>query len=242
VNEEGHALGKGDSRRKDDDDDDDRRDSRRKDAKSRKDDDDDDDDDRRDSRKKDSKRADSDETSGGSKNPMDDSRSDSVTVPRADWEKVNRTIAQLTAHFQMPDENQAQFADVQSRADDVNRSLGRQNVSTRWLPGEDLVAYRKRLVTPLRQYSKRWADVKMSDISGKTFDNAEYDIYNDAMAASHDPGNFGDGELRRIVHTDPDTGQRTITYGGRTSFIKGFAAPGRRARFNRFGPDGRVIT
>ena len=125
----------------------------------------------------------------------------------------------------MPEEKHSAYADTQGHWDAVAQMFGKQ--APRWLTGESLPAYDRRLATMLRPYSKNWADVKMSELPDGAFRNAEQ-IYTDAMHAAHNPTDLGPGEERKVVRIDPDTGMRQITWQGGESFIKGLGRPGRR--------------
>ena len=96
------------------------------------------------------------------------------------------------------------------------------------MSGESLAQYERRLATGFRQHSKAWSDVKMSDLPDRAFQNAQEQIYSDAMAAAHHPTDLGEGEMRRVVKTDPDTGLKKIEWMGQRSFIGDLGRPGRR--------------
>ena len=134
----------------------------------------------------------------------------------------------------MPDDDVAKYADAQLRADGVAQMFGKQ--APRWLSGETLGQYERRLATLFRPHSKAWSDVKMSDLPDGAFKNAQDQIYADAMIAAHHPPDLGENEHRKVMKTDPDTGMKKIEWMGHTSFIKDLGRPGRRVAYfrNRF--------
>jgi hypothetical protein len=149
-----------------------------------------------------------------------DARADAIIARMAD------RIAKLESRDTMADDDVAKYADAQARADDVAQLFGKQ--AKRWLTGESLGTYRRRLATEFRIHSPQWKDVKMSDLPDRAFDNIEKAIYSDAAAAALQPTDLGDGEFRKVTKTDPDTGLKQIHWYGNHSFIKDLGRPGRR--------------
>ena len=99
-----------------------------------------------------------------------------------------------------PYEDEAKFADAQSRADAVFMAFGeRAPVSMR---GESLTAYEIRLARGLQKHSKTWKDEDLSKLahaSTSAFDNAKVAIYADAQIASREPSAVVGGGLRKII-------------------------------------------
>ena len=156
-----------------------------------------------------------------------DARADSyVRVKASDWDRINGVVSALEQERNMPEEKHSAYADTQGHWDTVAQMFGKQ--APRWLTGESQPAYDRRLATMFRPYSKAWADVKMSELPDGAFRNAREQIYSDAMHAAHNPTDLGPGEERKVVLTDPDTGQKQIVWRGGESFIKGLGRPGRR--------------
>jgi hypothetical protein len=149
-----------------------------------------------------------------------DTRADAIIARMAD------RIAKLESRDTMADDDVAKYADAQARADEVSQLFGKQ--AKRWLTGESLGTYRRRLATEFRIHSPQWKDVKMSDLPDGAFDNIEKAIYADAAAAALSPTDLGDGEFRKVTKTDPDTGLKQIHWYGNHSFIKDLGRPGRR--------------
>ena len=164
-----------------------------------------------------------------SKEAKADERADAAYV-----RGLEARLAKLEGRDQMLDDDVAKFADAQARADSVAQMFGKS--APRWLSGETLPQYERRLATGFRQHSKAWSEVKMSDLPDRAFQNAQEQIYADAMAAAHHPTDLGEGEMRRVMKTDPDTNLKRIEWMGNRSFIADLGRPGRRvAAFrNRF--------
>jgi hypothetical protein len=149
-----------------------------------------------------------------------DARADAIIRKMAD------RIAKLESRDTMADDDLAQYADAQARADEVAQLFGKQ--AKRWLTGESLPAYRRRLATDFRVHSPQWKDVKLSDLPDNAFVNIEKAIYADAAAAAVSPSDLAEGEFRKVTKTDPDTGLKQIHWFGNHSFIKDLGRPGRR--------------
>ncbi len=97
------------------------------------------------------------------------------------------------------DDDEAAFADAQSRADSVYGALG--DHAPRPMRGETLVGYRARLARGLQSHSKAWKEedlTKLSRHSPTAFAAAEAGIYADAVTASREPLATGPG-LRKVI-------------------------------------------
>lgn len=113
---------------------------------------------------------------------------------------------------QLTDADYTAMADAQSRADHVLSALGER--APRPLDGEDLLAYRRRLVSRLKDHSPRWKSVDLGTIAdADAFSVVEDQVYADAEVASHSPAAVPDGQLRPVVTVDP-TGRRTTSFVG----------------------------
>lgn len=97
----------------------------------------------------------------------------------------------------LTDEDYAQIAHAQARADSVYSAFGKQ--APRALNGEDLLAYRKRLAAGVKKHSRTWKDVDFSRFDSAAFDVTESQIYADAMEEARHPTDLGDGELREVT-------------------------------------------
>lgn len=156
-----------------------------------------------------------------------DARADAyVRVKASDWENVTQRLSAIDQFVNRSDEDRAKFAEVQERADAIYGAHSKRAPAN--LPGEALADYRRRLVTPFRQYSKDWSDVKMSELGERAFDNVEKVIYADALRAAESPSDLGPGELRRRDVVDPETRVHRIEWVGNESFIKALSQEPRR--------------
>ena len=159
------------------------------------------------------------EISKGKGDSRDDARAD-------EFERMKARLARLESREAMSDDDVSKYADAQAKADSVMQLFGK--AAPRWLAGESLANYRKRLATPLRVHSSTWKDEKLSDLPDSVFGKIEGAIYADAAIAARHPVDLGEGEFRKITNVDPDTGLKQITWAGDHSFIKDLGRPGRR--------------
>lgn len=196
----------------------------KKDAK--KDDDDDDDDDDEEPEDKKVAVADKKKRKDAAKKDDDDDDDDAKKADSVDVKAMKAEIADLKKRIpaQMSDADYRKRAEVQAKADHVFQAFG--DSAPRPLDGETLDGYRRRLASTLKTHSPAWSKVELAAIADATaFDVAEGQIYADALAASHNPVDLPEDDLREIVRTDHATGQRTISFVGKHSFVRGFKAP-----------------
>lgn len=128
----------------------------------------------------------------------------------------------------MTDTDRASMADAQAKADSVYSAFGAS--APRFLEGESLIDYRKRLASKLKEHSKAWKDVDVSAIADSAvIDVAEQQIYADAMQAANHPVDVPAGVLREINRVDRATGVRMTTFvgNGNTTFIHAMKRPPR---------------
>lgn len=125
----------------------------------------------------------------------------------------------------LSDEDRHAFAIHQAKADDVFGAFGKRAPYP--LTGEDVLAYRKRLIGGLKEHSPRWKDVDIIKVDEATFVNIEKDVLSDAFAAAMRPSDLKPLELRQIIKTDSNTGLRKIEFVGPNSFISGLKRPAR---------------
>lgn len=126
------------------------------------------------------------------------------------------------------DDDHRTMSAAQSRADSVYELYGKQ--APRFLSGEGLAAYRRRLVTPFLKDSPAWKAVDVGILADAAFDVAEPQIYADAASAARDAIGVEDGGLRMVQGTTP-SGHRKIEFYGRPS-----------SWMNRFGGARRYAT
>jgi len=85
----------------------------------------------------------------------------------------------------LSDADHAAFADAQAKADSVYSAFGKQ--APRALNGEDLLAYRKRLVAPMVSHSQEWKGADISKLDAALFDKIEAKVYADAAQSANNP-------------------------------------------------------
>lgn len=124
-------------------------------------------------------------------------KSDAERV-RKDSELTSR-LEQLEARTprDVSDEDRAAYSTAQARADSVYQAFGKRAPSP--LLGENLSAYRKRLVSSLKTYSDDWKDVDLNVIADDAlFSKVERNVYADAMSAANNPHFVPEGTLMPI--------------------------------------------
>ena len=125
------------------------------------------------------------------------------------------------------EEEEAKMADAQAHCDSVMAAFGKS--ASRPLKGENLMAYRKRLLRGLQSYSDSWKSVDLKAIKDNAMlAIAEKQIFADALAASRNPGAYADGQL--IELTERDRSGRTITKfkGDMSAWLNDFKLPAMR--------------
>lgn len=147
----------------------------------------------------------------------------------AQLEKMLVQTAQLTPK-PLTDADHAAFADAQAKADSVYSAFGKQ--APRALNGEDALAYRKRLLAPMKSHSKEWSGIDIAKLDAATFDVIESKVYADAMEAAMHPEASPEGGLRAVTK-DIGTGHRVTTFYGKPSdWMDDFRAPRAKGRIN----------
>lgn len=147
---------------------------------------------------------------------------------KADSVELRQQIAELTARLprQMSDQDFAQMADVQAKADSVFSAFGER--APRPLDGETVNGYRRRMAGKLKVHSPSWSKVDVAVINdGAAFDEIEKHIYNDAMVTARSPADVPDGNLREIISTD-STGRRISSFVGQPNAWMGEMSGHRR--------------
>jgi hypothetical protein len=124
------------------------------------------------------------------------------------------------------DEDYAQMADAQARADSVASAYG--DSAPRPLQGETLLAYRKRLASKFKQHSKDYKDVDINAINDAALLNVvEGRIYADAMEAAMHPAVASGSGLREIKKRDQAGRQISTFVGDISTWTEQFKAPRR---------------
>lgn len=120
---------------------------------------------------------------------------------------------------------EAEYARVQARADSVAQALGES--APRWLDGETLPQYRKRLLAPLQKHSAEWRDVNLARADEDLLRLAESKIFADAQREASAPTSLRPGELVERVSVDR-TGRRVSKFFGDPEVVWGvFKQPSR---------------
>ena len=117
----------------------------------------------------------------------------------------------------------------QAKFDTVYAAFG--DAAPRFLDGEALLAYRRRVTTDLKKHSAVWKGVDLDTIkSDEAFDIAENQIMSDSMGVALNPTDIPVGVLREIKNRDK-TGREISTFYGRSKdWMGSFSGPGRKAR------------
>lgn len=127
------------------------------------------------------------------------------------------------------DEEEAKYADAQAKADSAYSAFGKS--ASRPLQGENLLAYRKRLLRGLQAYSDAYKDINLAGIQdAKLLDLAEKQIFADAAAAAKSPAMFAADQLIEIH--EKDRAGRTITKfkGAMSAWLDDFKVPALRVK------------
>jgi 8-oxo-dGTP pyrophosphatase MutT (NUDIX family) len=103
------------------------------------------------------------------------------------------------------------MADAQAKCDSVMANFGEQ--APRAMQGENLLSYRRRLVTKLQKHSTAWSKVDLSRADAATLDVAESQIYADAVQSARRGGDVAEGVLLEIKQAD-SAGRMVSTFRG----------------------------
>jgi chemotaxis protein histidine kinase CheA len=167
--------------------------------------------------KADAARKDAEEKEKDEKERADKARADAEEKARADAAAASATgkgtddvRARLEALEKgLSTEDLGRFSAVQVRAEPVYQAFGDSQGAPRWMHGEGLAEYRRRLLGKLKVHSRDWKDVDLTKIhDDQAFGVAETRIYADAMDAALHPTDLAPNVLRTISKRD-DSG-RTI--------------------------------
>lgn len=127
------------------------------------------------------------------------------------------------------DEEAAEYADAQAKCDSVLAAFGKS--ASRPLQGENLLAYRKRLLRGLQAYSDAYKDINLASIKdAKLLELAEKQIFADALNAAKSPSMFAADQLVEIH--EKDRAGRTITKfkGAMSAWLDDFKVPALRVK------------
>jgi colicin import membrane protein len=187
-------------------------------------------------KRKDSKKADEhDEKIAADKKKSDDDDDDDEDCDdRKDSKKADsradslqRQLDELKAKVApRADDEEAALADAQARADSAYMMAG--DAAPRWLPGEPVLAYRRRLLKKHQAKSTEWKDIDLAKADSAVLEIAEKRIYADSIAANTSPGSVSEGTLRMIKKSD-ETGRVHVSWVGQPrAWMSQFAPPTRR--------------
>ena len=143
----------------------------------------------------------------------EEKRAEEEAKAKADAEETRKRIADLESRMpkEMSDEDYAEMADAQAKADSVYSAFG--DAAPRPLRGENLLGYRKRLMGSLKKHSANWKSVDVNALPDTAVEIAEKQIYADAVAAASHPVDLPAGSLRAIEKKDSN-GQLIRTFVG----------------------------
>lgn len=155
-----------------------------------------------------------------------------------DMKEIKSRLDGIDARLREPTaEERKAFTEAQLRAEPVYHALGDSHGAPRFLQGETLLGYRKRLLTPHKAHSKAWKDANLDAITDETvFGNIERQIYADALTAAQNPIIDQPLTLRAVTRTDA-TGRKITSFYGDQEACWGPFKSGRKAVIG-FNTDG----
>lgn len=121
--------------------------------------------------------------------------------------------SQLAARNTVNAEDRKPYVRSWGLAERVAQAFGDSDGASRWMDGESVSAYQRRLLTPYQEHSPQWKGKDLGAMSPEVLTVAEEQIYNDAYAAASSPATVPVGTLRASVRTD-DTGRKITSFQG----------------------------
>lgn len=115
----------------------------------------------------------------------------------------------------LSDADRALFVGAQVKAERVAQAFGDSEGAPRWMNGESLPDYQRRLLSKYKAHSAAWKDKDLARVDASVLDVAETQIYADAITAASAPSSIVAGTLREQVTTDR-TGRRITRFHGDT--------------------------
>lgn len=106
------------------------------------------------------------------------------------------------------------FIDTQAKAEKVYQAFGDSAGAPRWMPGEGVPDYQRRLLTRFQRFSPDWKDKDLAKVDATVLDIAEARIYADSMQEALHPTDLPPNTLRKIETRDPITDRKTISFVG----------------------------
>lgn len=109
--------------------------------------------------------------------------------------------------------DRALFVGAQVKAERVAQAFGDSEGAPRWMNGESLPDYQRRLLGKYKAHSASWKDKDLARVDASVLDVAETQIYADAVTAASAPSTVVAGTLRELV-TEDRTGRRITRFQG----------------------------
>lgn len=119
------------------------------------------------------------------------------------------------------------MSSAQARADGVYQAFGEQ--APRFMNGETLPDYRRRLVDKFKASSPAWSKVDLATLQDSAFEIAENAIYADAAVAAVTPSDVPDGGLRMVRSKTASGHNETKFYGRPIAWMSRFSGSRRYA-------------
>ena len=150
---------------------------------------------------------------------------------RADKARKDSELASVLAQIKdlgaripprLTEEQRSAMADAQARADSVYALHGK--AAPRPMDGEDLIAYRRRLLSDMRPHSAQWKAVDLAQLGADALGVAETQIYADAERIGRCPPADALGGLREIKRRD-QTGREISEFVGDAREVYNPSAP-----------------
>jgi hypothetical protein len=140
---------------------------------------------------------------GGSDKSKDAADDDKNTSTSDDPTKEGLRSAELEKPGRRSDsdKDRAARADAQARCDSVAFAWGQQAPPP--MAGEEVLDYRRRLLSPFQRHSEEFKDVDLNKIAGPAFNGIEARIYADARVAANKKIEVSGNQLfMRTIRTD----------------------------------------
>ena len=152
------------------------------------------------------------------------SRADAATAENT---ALRQRIAAIEAKLPQDrsDDDHRSMSAAQARADSVYELFGQK--APRFMSGESISEYRRRLVRGFAEHSAAWKTVDVGALPDSAFAVAEEQIYADAAFAAKNATGVEDGGLR-MVPGSTASGHKTVEFYGRPSSWMGRFGGARR--------------
>jgi hypothetical protein len=144
--------------------------------------------------------------------------------------KMREYIARLERSIpkEMPDDERNKFVDAQAKAERIAQAFGDSAGAPRWLNGESLHNYQRRLLSKYKGHSTAWKEKDLARVHDSVLDIAETQIYADAWTAATKPASV-EGQPLREIQTSDRTGRVISSFVGDAEACWGpFKLPTRR--------------